>query len=229
MTQELSKIGLIIMSILIANITFIADSARDQFDSVGPQRKTRSRSVTNTTTPTPSVVPLSVGIRNPQSQSQTFTYSEPVPTIPWGTTEKIGEHTYRTYIGEDPVMSTVEELHAALNKYRRNHGVRELIVSDGLCMVADFRISQLEKIGGLDAHKGFIEYLDVQSNWDKLPRFVSLGENNSYGYKQTGTHIVEWVFDADEEHKSNQLNPMWNRVCSRISGTIVEMIFGEER
>jgi uncharacterized protein YkwD len=153
----------------------------------------------------------------------------PQPTIPWGTTEKVAEHTYRTFVGEDAVMSTEEEFVTALNKYRALHGVQELFVGTDLCTFATMRINQLKVLGKLDAHAGFKEFLAKDENWKTLPRFVALGENNSFGYKQSGTHLIEWIFDADEEHRSNQLNPQWNRVCVRISDTIVEVIFGQEK
>ncbi len=153
----------------------------------------------------------------------------PQPTIPWGTTEKIAEHTYRTYVGEDAVMSTEEEFVTALNKYRALHGVQELFVGTDLCTFATMRINQLKALGKLDAHAGFKEFLAKDENWKTLPQFVALGENNSFGYQQSGTHLIEWIFDADEEHRSNQLNPQWNRVCVRISDTIVEVIFGQEK
>ena len=168
-------------------------------------------------TPSPSPSPIRAPTRIPQ------------PTIPWGTTEKIAEHTYRTFVGEDAVMSTEEEFVTALNKYRALHGVQELFVGTDLCAFATMRINQLKALGKLDAHAGFKEFLAKDENWKTLPRFVALGENNSFGYKQSGTHLIEWIFDADEEHRSNQLNPQWNRVCVRISDTIVEVIFGQEK
>jgi hypothetical protein len=84
-------------------------------------------------------------------------------------------------------------------------------------------------VGGLDAHAGFKEYLAKPNGWSSLPRFTSVGENNSYGYVQSGTRLVEWVFDADEEHRSNQLSAKWNRLCVRIRNTIVEVVFGQEQ
>lgn len=168
--------------------------------------------------PTPTLIPtLSI-----------INYQLPLSPVPWGTTEKLAEHTYRTYVGEDPVMSTVDELHAAINAYRTKHGVGELQVHDGLCRVADHRIAELAALGGLDAHAGFKKYFESEDNWKNLGSIRGVGENNSAGYKQTGTHLIEWIFDADEEHRTNQLNPDWNRMCSRISGTIVEMVFGKE-
>jgi len=182
----------------------------------------------------PTLIPIIEKSENsPQTQQATdsapkIAYWTPAPTIPWGTTEKVDEHTYRTYVGDDEVMSTADELHVAMNKYRVAHGAGELVVSDTLCRLADMRIAQLVAIGGLDSHKGFKDYLANDSNWDNLPGFRSVGENNSYGYRLSGTHLIEWVFDADEEHRSNQQNPKWNRICTRISDTIVEIVFGQE-
>lgn len=231
-----------ILTIFVTNMSFMVVSVQRQLVDLGTSRAKNNQIKEKILLAKPSLYSSSksqtedaeTGIAvvdrvEPSPFDQDTKYVEVRPTIPWGTTEKLAEHTYRTYVGEDEIMSSVEELHNALNKYRANHGVQELFVSDQLCRIADFRIAQLDAIDGLDAHKGFKEYLSDGKNWENIPRFVSVGENNSYGYKLSGTHLIEWVFDADEEHRSNQMNPKWNRVCSRISGTIVEIIFGEEK
>lgn len=229
LSEVLSRI-MSIVSVLILNLGFILASAGYELRNLaysmnGPVSKYIS---------SPTLIPITDGTENfPQTQQITHSapkvvYWTPAPTIPWGTTEKVGEHTYRTYVGDDEIMSTADELNLAINKYRVAHGVGELVVSDTLCKLADMRIAQLVAIGGLDSHKGFKEYLANDSNWDNIPGFKSVGENNSYGYRLSGTHLIEWVFDADEEHRSNQMNPKWNRICTRISGTIVEIVFGQE-
>ena len=154
-------------------------------------------------------------------------HPQAVPTIRWGIAEKVAEHLYQINVGQDPMMSTNEELFGALNTYRELHGVPALQMNDDLCRFAELRIKQLIDLGRLDSHKGFKEYLDSEENWKNLPGLISIGENNSIGYRLTGTHLIEWIFDADEEHRSNQLDARWNQGCVRIQGTIVEVLFGK--
>ncbi|MFO0703123.1 MAG: hypothetical protein U0525_00145 [Patescibacteria group bacterium] len=233
MMQQLVQNGLVLLSVFVLNMSFLAESAHYGLRNLAWNLSGTARQYASS----PTLIPQSFaqkdnnasGEASPSSVKTVQTESwSPLPTIPWGTTEKVGDHTYRTYVGDDPVMSTPEELEQAINKYRVTHDLSELPISDPLCRLADYRIKQLEAINGLDSHKGFEDYLDEDENWQNLPRFVSVGENNSYGYQLSGTHLIEWVFDADEEHRSNQLNPKWNRMCTRISGTIVEIVFGQE-
>ncbi len=240
MYEVISSKLIVVLTIFVININFITSSAHRQLVDLGYlQTKNVIKEKNGFAKTAPSVDSKSTNsqeepeknsdVIHEDSSSSEYEYEQPKPSIPWGQTEKLAEHTYRIYVGEDEIMSSVEELHAALNKYRANHGVQELVVSDQLCKIADFRIAQLDAIDGLDAHKGFKDYLSDDKNWENIPRFSSVGENSSYGYILSGTHLIEWVFDADEEHRSNQQNPKWNRVCVRISGTIVEMVFGEEK
>jgi uncharacterized protein YkwD len=188
---------------------------------------TQQKSTSSTTSSTSITQKENIAIVNKVSKSEMT--SDIIPTARWGQTDKIADHTYRTYVADDSHMSTESELFEALNDYRIDHGVQKLFLSDSLCRLADMRINQLAQLGSLDAHKGLNEYLADEKNWQNFPRFDSIGENNSYGYKLSSTHLIEWVFDADEEHRSNQQNPRWNRACIRIHDTIVEMIFGEEK
>lgn len=145
--------------------------------------------------------------------------------VPWGTTEKIGEHLYRTYVGQDEKMGTVEEILTALNAYRKNHHIDQALQTDeNLCRFAQNRAKEQEK--GLDSHKGFTEFLNKPDNWRWLG-VKSIGENASFGYVLTGAHLIEWVFDADEEHRSNQLNPEWNLACAAVSETTVDILFAK--
>jgi uncharacterized protein YkwD len=151
----------------------------------------------------------------------------PTPKIPWGTTEKISDHTYRTYVGQDLKMGTPKEILEALNVYRKNHGRQTLSSDDKLCALAQWRADEQEKLGTLDTHKGLEDYLNDPKHWEELEE-KAVGENTSYGYTLSGTHLIEWLFDADEEHRSNQLNPRWNRACAATSGVTVEVLFGEK-
>lgn len=145
---------------------------------------------------------------------------------PWGTTEKIGEHEYRTYVGNDPAMGSPEEILKALNSYRASHGQGQLQSGSKLCSLALKRAQDQDKMATLDDHKGLIEYMNDPKSWTEL-NITSIGENASYGYVLSGVHLIEWVFDADAEHRDNQLNPAWNLACAQTFGKTVDIIFGK--
>lgn len=159
----------------------------------------------------------------PQPLPKPITTTKPVP---WGTTEKIGEHQYRTFVANDPVMGTPTEILAALNSYRQIHGRADLKSDDGLCRLANTRAQTQNKAATLDAHKGLEDYMKDPKHWEEL-NVAAIGENASYGYILSGTHLIEWVFDSDEEHKSNQLNPDWNLACAGVAGVTVDILFGK--
>lgn len=149
------------------------------------------------------------------------------PNIPWGTTEKIGDHLYRTFVANDDRMGTPDEIVAALNKYRKDNGQAPLQKYDKLCGFAQKRADEQQAAGSLDSHKGFEEYMNDENHWKELD-VTAVGENASYGYVLSGTHLIEWVFDSDEEHRGNQLNPSWSLVCPAVSGETVDIIFGKK-
>lgn len=152
----------------------------------------------------------------------------PTPTVlPWGTTEKLQEHIYRTYVGQDPALASPSEILEALNVYRKDHGRQTVSNDNKLCDLAKFRAEQQAKIDNLDEHKGLIEYLNDAKHWEDLG-VKGLGENASWGYQLSGTHLIEWVFDADQEHRDNQLNPSWNRACVATSKLLVEILFADK-
>lgn len=183
-----------------------------------PESRIATPSATLTATPAPPTVTLNA----PAVKTQVIQTTQPVP---WGQTEKIGEHLYRTYVGSDPVMGTPEEILSALNNYRRNHNARELSSDPALCQLAQRRAAEQEKLGNLDTHKGLVTYMDNPKHWEEL-NVTAIGENASYGYILSGVHLIEWVFDSDEEHRSNQLNPNWSLACAGVSGVTVDIIFG---
>lgn len=157
----------------------------------------------------------------------------PMPTppaakdnTPWGTTIKIGDHLYRTYVGEDSKMGTSEEILAALNNYRKNHNVGSVREDENICKLAQERADAQNKGENLDSHKGFQDFMNKDGNWQWLD-VKSVGENASYGYVLSGTHLIEWVFDSDSEHRANQLNPVWNLACAGVAGVTVDIIFGQ--
>lgn len=147
--------------------------------------------------------------------------------VPWGTTEKIEEHIYRTYVGSDGAMGTPEEILKALNAYRHTHGIGADLGSDEpLCQLAKERAETQERLGDLDKHKGLEDYMSNPDHWKDL-NIYGIGENASYGYILSGVHLIEWVFDADSEHRENQLNSTWNLACAGVAGKAVDIIFGK--
>lgn len=150
----------------------------------------------------------------------------PPPSVPWGTTEKLGEHQYRTFVANDPTMGTPSEILVALNVYRHNHNVQSVRDDENICKLAQMRADQQQKLGNLDGHQGLIDYMNDQSHWSYL-NITAIGENASYGYILSGTHLIEWIFDSDVEHRDNQLNPNWNLACAAVSGVTVDIIFGQ--
>lgn len=150
----------------------------------------------------------------------------PTPKVPWGTTEKLGPGQYRTYVGNDPKMGTPQEILDALNLYRKNHGVGQVRSDQNICILAQNRAIAQQKLGTLDDHQGLIDYMNDPKHWQELD-IKAIGENASYGYILSGTHLIEWVFDSDVEHRDNQLNPKWNLACAATSGVTVDIIFGQ--
>ena len=148
------------------------------------------------------------------------------PAVPWGTTEKLADHQYRTYVANDPVMGTPDEILTALNNYRQKHRVGQVRSDDNLCKLALWRAQIQNKAGNLDGHKGLIDYMNDQKHWEQL-NITAIGENASYGYVLSGVHLIEWVFDSDLEHRENQLHPKWNLACAGTSGVTVDIIFGQ--
>ncbi len=154
------------------------------------------------------------------------TNPNPVPKVPWGTTEKLGEGLYRTYVGQDQRMGTPEEILTALNIYRRNHGVGEVRSDNNLCQLATWRAASQQKAGDLDGHQGLKDYMNDPKHWQELD-IKAIGENASYGYILSGTHLIEWVFDSDVEHRETQLNPKWNLACAGVASVTVDILFGQ--
>lgn len=149
-----------------------------------------------------------------------------MPAVPWGTTEKLSEGLYRTYVGQDERMGTPDEILTALNLYRQNHGRSELHSDNNLCKLALWRAQVQQNLGNLDGHQGLKDYMSDDKHWQELD-IKAIGENASYGYVLSGTHLIEWVFDSDSEHRENQLNPSWNLACAGTSGVTVDIIFGQ--
>lgn len=173
-------------------------------------------------TPTPKLLPT------PTLKPKQVTNPTPDdPRLPkeWGVAKQIGEHTWTMRVGMDEKMATEKEIFAALNDYRRRFGVAELMWDDKLAIYAKDRADYFVSNNGLDAHKGFGNYLENEDGFNKLG-FNALGENSAMGYRMTGTHLIEWIFAGDEPHNKNQLNKDWAYVGVGVNQEAVDIIFG---
>ena len=110
-------------------------------------------------------------------------------------------------------------------KYGFSH-ISQLQSDEKICSLANWRAQIQDKARNIDEHKGLIEYMNDPKHWQELS-LTAIGENASYGYVLSGVHLIEWVFDADTEHRDNQLNPNWTLACAGISGVTVDIIFGK--
>lgn len=146
----------------------------------------------------------------------------------WGVATKIGEHTYTMQVQNDEQMASAQEIHAALNNYRKQHGRSELAWDGKLANFANSRTDFFVSSGTLDGHRGFLDYLNNQDGF-KMLGFSSLGENSSFGFKLNGVHLIEWVYAGDEEHNSNQLSSEWQYVGIGVRDSATNLVFGGSR
>lgn len=135
-----------------------------------------------------------------------------------------------------------QEVLQALNQYRSDHGIHQLIQNEHLCQYAEKRVQDLVAHGGLDNHAGFqADFAD----YDNLPEPIKqypggrIGENLAHQFcrnmttgdsfiAETGTALIEWCFDSSTKgHREAQLDPAYNNVCVRHSDSMYVVIFGE--
>lgn len=146
------------------------------------------------------------------------------PTSPYGKATKIADHTYELKLPPDSSMANAQDIFLALNTYRQRMGINVLSWNATLTTYAQSRASFYTSRGSLDAHAGFMNYINNQDGFAKLG-FNHLGENAAYAGPLTGQHLIEWVYASDEEHNSNQLNTDWKTVGIGVSGIATDIIF----
>jgi len=163
---------------------------------------------------------------------KTLENSEPVEstknivsdTAPWGVAQQIDEHLWTIKVGEDSIMATPSEILEALNNYRVTNGSQKLTMDSKLTEYAQSRAEFFYKKEALDSHQGFNNFLTNEDGFNKLG-FTWIGENASFGYRQNGVHLIEWIYAGDEPHNKNQLNNAWNYVGIGVKGTATCLIF----
>lgn len=217
--------------VLVFLIVFLSYGAKalnkEENISPLPNKIADTKASVATPLPTPTTTPL------PKTEKQTeekLVYPKPGKTIPqeWGIAKQIGEHTWTMKVGEDPKMTTVDELFEALNQYRQMHGRGRLEKDDRLMAYAQSRADGFSRAGTTDAHAGFNDFLKNQDGFNKLG-FYAVGENSSIGFKLFGVHLTEWVFAGDEPHNNNQLDPSWTHAGVGVSGTATNLIFARSK
>lgn len=129
-------------------------------------------------------------------------------------------------IPNDERMSTPDELFEAMNNYRITHNLQPLTKDSTLCNVAQKRAEELQKLGNLDNHEGFYNYLEdfVKGGFETMPSEVLY-----YGGPLLGVHIVEYGWDRSlTGHRDEIQNLIWNRGCAGINSKAVVFIFGRK-
>ena len=142
----------------------------------------------------------------------------------WGVASQVDEHTWTMKVGMDEAMATPPEVFEVLNEYRRQYGAAVLMWDDKLADYAKTRAVYFNQIKNLDGHKGLADFLENENGFEVLG-FSSVGENASYGYKMSGTHLIEWIYGADKDHDDNQKNTKWAYVGIGVEGTSNCVIF----
>lgn len=159
----------------------------------------------------------------PSPRPKIVTPKDPDST-PWGVIQKVGDHTYRIRVQNDPVMGTPEEILSALNTLRSRHNAQPLKTDPRLCDYAKSRAQHQNQLGQTDGHAGFIDFLENQDGFKKLG-FARVGENSSYGYILSGVHLIEFVYMQSPEHNANQLDPAWDHACAGVAGLTTNLLF----
>jgi uncharacterized protein YkwD len=148
--------------------------------------------------------------------------------VEYGKAKQIDEHTWTMTVKNDAKEGSAGEIFTALNNYRTQKGKSQLIWNDTLSAYATSRANEFSQRGALDGHAGFLNFMNHEDGFSKLG-FNSLGENSSFGYILSGTHLIEWVYAGDAEHDNNQLNSEWTYVGIGVSGTATDLIFGGKK
>ncbi|OGK16422.1 hypothetical protein A3H80_03090 [Candidatus Roizmanbacteria bacterium RIFCSPLOWO2_02_FULL_37_19] len=148
--------------------------------------------------------------------------------IEWGIAKQIEEGTYTIRVAYDENMTTPQEAHEALNKYREVNGRSRLEWNDTLAEYAQSRAVTFQTIENTDKHAGFNKFLENEGGFDKLG-FRRVGENSYYGGKLVGVHLIEWVFAQSPGHNANQLDQGWSHVGVGVTNSSANFIFAGEK
>lgn len=156
----------------------------------------------------------------PQSQGQPPRSGVKLdPNNPAEWFREIKDGATSSYIPDDPVMSTPEELFTAMNNYRASHGLSILQSNGKLCEVAGKRAAEAAVNF---SHGGFEKYVQDQNEFSLMAEVLHTGG------KLNGVHLVEYGWDRSlTGHKETIRDPRWTHGCGGISGTTAAFIFGQ--
>jgi len=130
----------------------------------------------------------------------------------------------------------------ALNQYRADHQVHQLVEDQHLCQYAQKRVNELVELGKLDNHEGFKrDFASFESLPEEIKNYSGgkIAENLAYQHcrnmttgesfiAQTAVALIEWCFDSSTAgHREAQLNSSFNAVCARHNQGFFVVIFGE--
>lgn len=114
-------------------------------------------------------------------------------------------------------MTTVDELNAAQNDYRRDQGLNTLGVDAILCTVAGERAKEISTNFSHDGFESTIERNDVNRS--------AVGENIASG-PLSGVHFVQWAWDRSTGHRENMLRD-WSAGCAGVYNKFAVFIFAK--
>ncbi len=189
----------------------------------GPQDIKHTTITTFTPASTPAIISLTP-TKKPLPRPTKIPSPIPTDSGPWGVAKQTGEHTWTMKIGEDKYMATPSEILSALNEYRHRYSSQVLTLDSKLTAYAQSRVDYFNRIGNIDSHVGFENFLNHEDGFKKLG-FSYLGENISIGYRLNGVHLIEWIYAGDEPHNKNQLDSKWDHVGIAVKGTATCLIF----
>ena len=179
----------------------------------------RSLLRTNTATSEAKIETSAVETGSIKNNLQTQNKKLPTPTPDWSV-RKVDEHLTEFSVPISENMSTRDELFAAVNDYRKAHGLNTLTSNSTICDIAQKRAQEQVANGGLDNHAGFNKYGESQNE------FIHLGEVLYGGQALSGVHIVEFGWDRSlTGHREALQNPSWQIGCGGIAGFYAAFVF----
>lgn len=122
---------------------------------------------------------------------------------------------------------TTESVLKALNDYRSQKGVGNLVIDSKLQEYAQSRANYLKDLGKLDKHAGHKAFM-ADDGFSKLG-FNAIAENQSYNFKGDSQGLIENLYGKSSGHNRNQLNSEYTHVGIGISGAFTNLVFGGKK
>jgi len=208
----------------------VLSSGSKEVDQISTQLQTSDAANTKQEVPpTPTLKPQATG-------QQLAPISTPIPME----TKIIVRPTAKPSAPTFPYISNNDVL-TALNQYRSDHRVHQLVEQHNLCEYAEKRVADLIAFGGLDHHQGFTNDFTNGERPSQLENYPgrTIGENLAYQNCKNMTTgesfiassapaLIEWCFDSSTAgHREAQLNTKFNNACIRNQKGYFVVIFGD--